>query len=128
MLNDIDINLLFDIAQVIFLIPFLYLLNQEIFKRLKKRHSFFSFRLMNSLFFYHLIFGAIYYTYASFNPSDSHRYFQVPQRVGKEWMDFAKTGTGLIDFISLSLINIRSFRRYTFCRSRMTQSHVRKQN
>ncbi|WP_372918883.1 hypothetical protein [Salegentibacter sp.] len=104
-----DINLLFDIAQVIFLIPFLYLLNQEIFKRLKKRHSFFSFRLMNSLFFYHLIFGAVYYAYASLNPSDSHRYFSVPQKEGKEWMDFATTGTGFIDFISYPFINYLGF-------------------
>ncbi|HEY9186244.1 MAG TPA: hypothetical protein VIM94_13055 [Salegentibacter sp.] len=109
MLNEIDINLLFDIAQVIFLIPFLYLLNQEVFKLFKKRHSFFSFRLMNSLFFYHLIFGAIYYTYASFNPSDSHRYFQVPQRAGKDWMDFTTTGTGFIDFISYPFINYLGF-------------------
>ncbi|MDR9455923.1 MAG: hypothetical protein RI572_00815 [Salegentibacter sp.] len=109
MLNDIDINLLFDIAQVIFLIPFLYLLNQVIFKRLKRRHSFFSFRLMNSLFFYHLIFGTIYYVYASFNPSDSHRYFQVPQKEGKEWMDFATTGTGFIDFVSYPFINYLGF-------------------
>ncbi|WP_081208417.1 hypothetical protein [Salegentibacter sediminis] len=104
-----DINLLLNIAQVIFLIPFLYLLNQEIFKRLKRRHTFFSFRLMNSLFFYHLLFGAIYYTYASVNPSDSHRYFKVPQREGKEWLDFATTGTGFIDFISYPFINYLGF-------------------
>ncbi|HSP11953.1 MAG TPA: hypothetical protein VLO29_05445 [Salegentibacter sp.] len=104
-----DINLLLDIAQVIFLIPFLYLLNQEIFKSLKRKHSFFSFRLMNNLFFYHLIFGAIYYAYASYNPSDSHRYFSVPQKEGKEWMDFATTGSGFIDFLSYPFINYLDF-------------------
>ncbi|MGY5849223.1 hypothetical protein [Salegentibacter sp. F14] len=64
---------------------------------------------MNSLFFYHLLFGAIYYTYASFNPSDSHRYFRVPQGEGKEWLDFVTTGTGFIDLISYPFVNYFDF-------------------
>jgi len=31
---------------------------------------------MNSLFWYHLLFFGIYYTYAIFNPSDSKAYFE----------------------------------------------------
>lgn len=107
MYNDIEFVL--NILQALLLIPFLHLINQEIFKRLKARHSFFSFKLMNSLFFYHLFFGMVYYSYALFNPSDSKRYYSVPQKEGAEWLDFATTGTGFIDFLSYPFINFLGF-------------------
>src|SRR5680860_1202703 len=95
----------YDIVQAIFLIPFLYLLTQYIFKQLRKKHDFFSVKLMNRLFFYHLFFGAAYYIYALFNRSDSVRYYSVPQKAGYEWFDFFGTETTFIDFISYPFIN-----------------------
>lgn len=72
-----------EIIQTIFIVPFLYIITVYIFKKLKKRHSFFDIRLMKGLFFYHLAFGGAYYIYALFNRSDSRRYFSVPQKEGK---------------------------------------------
>ena len=95
----------YDIVQAIFLIPFLYLLTQYIFKQLRKKHEFFSVKLMNRLFFYHLAFGAAYYIYALFNRSDSFRYYKVPQKEGRQWFDFFGTETTFIDFISYPFIN-----------------------
>ena len=80
-----DINLIHNLLQAIMLIPFLHLLNQYIFKKISEKHDFFSANLMNKLFYYHLIFAGIYYTYAFFNPSDSKRYFRVPGKEGKTW-------------------------------------------
>ena len=60
---------------------------------------------MNSLFFYHLAFGAAYYIYALFNRSDSVRYYNVPQKDGFGWFDFFGTETTFIDFISYPFIN-----------------------
>ena len=102
---NFDAEQFYDIAQAIFLIPFLYLLTQYIFKQLRKKHDFFSVKLMNILFFYHLAFGAAYYIYALFNRSDSFRYYNVPQKEGKNWLDFFGTETTIIDFISYPFIN-----------------------
>lgn len=60
---------------------------------------------MHSLFCYHLFFGGVYYVYAFFNRSDSHRYFTAPQEEGKKWIDFLGTETTFIDFLSYPLIN-----------------------
>ena len=104
-----DINLIHNLLQTIMLIPFLHLLNQYIFKKISEKHDFFSANLMNKLFYYHLIFAGIYYTYAFFNPSDSKRYFRVPGKEGKTWDGFLETGTSFIDFISYPFINFFGF-------------------
>src|SRR5690606_38556899 len=65
--------------------------------------------LMNQLFVYHLLFWGIYYTYATFNPSDSKKYFERPQMGGGEWFDFFGTSTTFIDFLSYPFINFLGF-------------------
>jgi len=102
---NFDPEQFYDIAQAILIIPFLYLLTQYIFKQIKKKHDFFSVKLMNSLFFYHLAFGAAYYIYALFNPSDSKTYFTWPQNESLGWFDFFGTETTFINFISYPFIN-----------------------
>jgi hypothetical protein len=102
---NFDPEQFYDIAQAILIIPLLYLLTQYIFKQLRKKHDFFSVKLMNILFFYHLAFGAAYYIYALFNRSDSIRYFNVPQKDAYKWFDFFGTETTFIDFISYPFIN-----------------------
>lgn len=102
---SLDSEQFLDIAQVILLIPFLYLLTQYVFKQIKKKHDFFSVKLMKSLFFYHLVFGAAYYIYAQFNPSDSHKYYTWPQNTNRFWLDFFSTETIFINFFSYPFIN-----------------------
>jgi uncharacterized membrane protein (Fun14 family) len=102
---NFDPEQFYDIAQAILLIPFLYLLTQTIFKQIRKKHDFFSVKLMNILFFYHLAFGAAYYIYALFNPSDSKKYFTWPQNESLGWFDFFGTETTFINFISYPFIN-----------------------
>ncbi|SHF74026.1 hypothetical protein SAMN05444483_102226 [Salegentibacter echinorum] len=104
-----DTNLLHNLLQAAMMIPFLYLITQYIFKKIKEKHDFFSVSLMNKLFFYHLIFGGIYYCYAFFNPSDSKRYFSVPGKEDVTWSGFLKTGTSFIDFLSYPFINFLGF-------------------
>ncbi len=98
-------DLILNICQALFIIPLLYNLNQFIFKKLKKKHHFFNFKMMNTLFFYHMAFGGAYYIYALFNPSDSKKYYEWPQVPGKEWFDFFGTETTFINFISYPFIN-----------------------
>lgn len=87
----------------------LTLINQALFNGFERKHPFFSKKLMNSLFFYHLFFFGVYYTYAAFNPSDSQAYFQRPQHPYLGWGDYFGTSTTFIDFISWPFINIFGF-------------------
>lgn len=90
------------------LILFLFLINQGLFSSFSKRHKWFSKKLMNSLYFYHLFFFLVYYTYATFNRSDSKLYFDRPQW-GDSWGEYFGTSTTFIDFMSWPFINILGF-------------------
>jgi hypothetical protein len=92
-----------------FLILLLFLISQGLFSSLSKKHAFFSKKLMNQLFWYHIVFLGIYYTYTIFNRSDSKMYFTRPQREGLNWFDFFGTSTTFIDFISYPFINFLGF-------------------
>ena len=92
-----------------FLILLLLLINQGLFSSMAKKHAFFSKKLMNQLFGYHLIFWGIYYAYTIFNRSDSKAYFDRPQREGWGWFDFFGTSTTFIDFLSYPFINFLGF-------------------
>ena len=94
-----------NILEALFFVPFLYEANQVIFRRLKEKHDFFSIRLMNRLFIYHLAFGAFYYAYASFNPSDSHKYFLWTHRMSGFWLSHIGIDTKFIDFISFPFVH-----------------------
>lgn len=94
---------------VLVLIILLFLLTQGIFSPMVKRHGFFDKKLMNKLFFYHLLFFVVYYIFALLNPSDSKAYFARPQNPSMGWFDFFGTTTTFIDFISYPFINYLNF-------------------
>ncbi len=102
---QLDTALFLDILGAIFMIPLLYLVTQLIFNSLQKKHDFFNRKLLNKLFYYHMFFGAVYYVYAFFHPSDSHKYFHWPQNESKSWIDFFGTETTFVNFISYPFIN-----------------------
>ncbi|APU66807.1 hypothetical protein C723_2681 [Christiangramia flava JLT2011] len=93
----------------IFLILFLAVINQAIFNGFAKKHQFFSKKLMNNLYLYHIFFQIVYYTYASFNASDSKLYYSRPQNNTKSWSEFFGTSTTFVDFISYPFINYLHF-------------------
>ncbi|MBE7639213.1 hypothetical protein GUB10_02610 [Salegentibacter sp. BLCTC] len=92
----------------IVLILFLFLLNQGLFNSFEKKYRWFSKKLMNLLFLYHLFFFGVYYTYAYFNPSDSKRYYERPQMFDS-WWEYFGTSTTFIDFMSWPFINVLGF-------------------
>ncbi|SDR70077.1 hypothetical protein [Gramella sp. MAR_2010_147] len=94
-----------NILEVLFLVPFIYEINQKILNKLEREYSFFSKKKMNILFYYHLIFGGIYYVYAFSNPSDSKGYFSRAEDFQGSWLELLGTGTTFIDFISYPFIN-----------------------
>ena len=92
-----------------FLILVLFVITQGLFSSLSKKHAFFSKKLMNQLFWYHIVFLGIYYSYTIFNRSDSHGYFLRPQEEGWNWFDFFGTSTTFIDFLSFPFVNFLGF-------------------
>ncbi len=64
---------------------------------------------MNILFFYHLFFWGVYYTYTIFNRSDSAMYYLRPQNEAKSWSEFFGTSTTFIDFLAYPFINFLGF-------------------
>src|SRR5680860_522677 len=92
-----------------FLILLLLLINQGLFSSLSKKHAFFSKKLMNQLFWYHIVFLGIYYSYTIFNRSDSIAYFDRVDLGSQNWLDYFGTGTTFIDFISYPFIKYFNF-------------------
>jgi len=100
----LDIETILRILEGVFLIPFLYEVNQKILNRLESEYFFFSKRRMNILFFYHLLFGLIYYIYAHSNPSDSIAYYTRTQNFEGSWLQLFGTETTFINFVSYPFI------------------------
>lgn len=86
----------------------LYIVSQGIFSSLKRKHSFFSEKLMKKLFFYHFIFFFIYYIRGLYNPTDSRGYYNRTL-ISESWLSLFGTGTTFIDFISWPFIHVLGF-------------------
>ena len=84
---------------VVFLAIFLSLINSVIFSLYKRRHSFFNVKMMNWLYLYHSFFFLVYYTYAQFNLSDSHRYYLNITENYSNWFQAFGTDTKFIHFL-----------------------------
>jgi len=104
-----ELDFYLKILEVLFLVPFIYEVNQKILKKLEREYSFFSKRKMNLLFLYHLIFGGVYYIYALSNPSDSKAYYSRTDNFKGSWFELFGTETTFIDFISYPFVNYLGF-------------------
>lgn len=91
-----------------FVIVFIILLvaNQVLIKSLSNKFSFFDKKLMNKLFLYHLLFFIIYFTYATFNASDSKVYYYDAQRFEGDFIHLFTTGTRFILFVTTLLVKM----------------------
>lgn len=83
---------------VIFLV--IVLVTQVLLNSLARKHAFLDKKLLNYLFFYHLLFFLVYYTYTLFNPSDSRQYYFVASQIGNDWPELFETGTNFINFLA----------------------------
>lgn len=88
----------------VFVFILLLIANQVLFKSLSNKFAFFDKKLMNRLYWYHLVFFLIYFTYATFNASDSKSYYFDAGRVIEDWMALFQTGTKFIVFIANPLV------------------------
>lgn len=78
----------------------LFVINQILLKGLSNKFSFFDKKLMNRLYWYHLLFFLIYFTYATFNASDSKSYYFDASIPTEDWFSLFKSGTKFIVFVA----------------------------
>ena len=88
----------------VFVFILLLMANQLLFRGLSNKFAFFDKKLMNSLYWYHLAFFLIYFTYASVESSDSKAYYIDAGIVRENWMSLFLTGTKFIVFVASPLV------------------------
>lgn len=91
---------------IFILLIIILLINQLFFAFLNKRHRFFNIRLMNTLYFYHLLFFVVYFIYAMYRPSDSKQYYFLSVTQSDYWLDFFETSTPFITFLAIPLVKL----------------------
>lgn len=72
---------------IVVLLAILFFLNEQIYRRIAASMPFASISLLRKLFFYHLLFGGIYFAYAAFSPTDSKHYFNVMNQLDINWLE-----------------------------------------
>lgn len=88
----------------VFVFILLLIANQLLLRGLSNKFAFFDKKLMNRLYWYHLVFFLIYFTYASFEASDSKSYYFDAGIVRENWMSLFLTGTKFIVFVATPLV------------------------
>lgn len=76
---------------------------------MKAKRQWFDLSLLQNLFWYHILFAAIYYITVLSSPSDSVGYYNRPQFEYGNWLDAYATGTRFIDFVAYPFINYLHF-------------------
>lgn len=82
-----------------FLVLFLFFASQPILGNLQKEHPWIKAGLLNQMYWYHMFFGLVYWTYAYFNPSDSKQYYKSFNWY-QNWSDAFEPGTLFIEWIN----------------------------
>ncbi|QDH79813.1 hypothetical protein FKX85_12530 [Echinicola soli] len=90
------------------LIGILYAVSLSLLRRLKRKYRVLSIRTMTNLYWYHMLFGIIYYTYAIFRNSDSHAYFHDAATV-ESWSTLFSHGTHFIEWIAWPFVQYLHF-------------------
>ena len=88
----------------VFVFIALFIANKLLFKNLSNKFVFFDKKLMNRLYWYHLVFFLIYFTYASFEASDSKAYYIDAGVIRENWTSLFLTGTKFIVFVANPLV------------------------
>lgn len=92
----------------VILILVLFGLSQPILNNLQKEHKWLKAGLLNQLYWYHMFFGLVYWTYAQFNRSDSVNYYHSHRHYLK-WFDAFEPGTLFIEWINYPFVKWLGF-------------------
>lgn len=92
----------------VLLVLFLFFASQPVLGNLQKEHTWIKAGLLNQMYWYHMFFGLIYWTYSQFNRSDSVSYFFSYQHYRK-WFDAFQPGTLFIEWVNYPFANWLGF-------------------
>ncbi|WP_290858869.1 hypothetical protein [Flavobacterium sp.] len=91
---------------IILVFVVLLIATQVLLNSLAKKHLFFNKKLLNYLYFYHLVFFLVYYTYTIYNPSDSKFYYLFTEESSLDWFGILDTNNGFIHFLAYPFVKI----------------------
>ena len=93
----------------LFLIIFLFLITQPLLGKIQRDHPYLKVSFMNKLFWYHMFFGGVYYTYTLFNRSDSKLYYYRAKNGWDNWSEAFNTGTDFMEWLAYPFVNYLFF-------------------
>jgi hypothetical protein len=93
----------------LFLIPILYFLGQALVGSIKVNGKGLDKSLMGGLFFYHIVFWGVYYTYTLANRSDSRQYFIRSSEFIGDWSDLYGNSSKFIYWVAYPFTNSLGF-------------------
>lgn len=93
----------------VFLILLLFGVSQPIMNGLQQKHPYLKAGLLNQMFWYHMFFGLVYYTYAVYNRSDSKEYFKMAKYGYQNWFDAFHPGTEFVEWLAFPFVNYLFF-------------------
>lgn len=92
----------------IILIFFLFWLSQPILNNIQKEHKWLKAGLLNQMFWYHMFFGLVYWTYSQFNRSDSVMYYIYTSRT-RNWFSAFHEGTEFVHWLAFPFVKWLGF-------------------
>lgn len=84
----------------VILVLILFGVSQPILGNLQREHKWVKAGLLNQMFWYHMFFGLVYWTYSQFNRSDSQNYFNKTKIYWKNWFDAYSAGTDFVEWLA----------------------------
>ena len=87
----------------VILILILFGISQPILGNLQREHKWVKAGLLNQMFWYHMFFGLVYWTYAQINRSDSVNYFNHTSG-WRNWFDAFSAGTDFVEWMAYPFV------------------------
>jgi len=87
----------------VILIFILFGISQPILANLRQEHKWLKARFLNQMYWYHMFFGLVYWTYAQINRSDSVNYFNHTF-AWRNWFDAFSAGTDFVEWMAFPFV------------------------
>ncbi len=93
----------------VILVLVLFAISQPILDRLQKEHKWVKAGLLNQMYWYHMFFGLVYWTYAQVNRSDAVTYFNRTKYHWRNWFDAYSAGSDFVEWLAFPWVRWLGF-------------------
>lgn len=93
----------------VILVLILFGVSQPILGNLQREHKWVKAGLLNQMFWYHMFFGLVYWTYSQFNRSDSQNYYNKTKNLWINWFDAYSAGTDFVEWLAFPWVRWLGF-------------------